>query len=89
MHHSETTHKAITARAHALWEAEGRPEGKSIAHWLQAEAEVTKQAVQKTDNKTKAAQKSTPRTQAGTNSKSATSKSVGKSPASSSSRPKK
>jgi hypothetical protein len=31
----------IRERAFAIWEAEGRPEGKSEAHWLQAEAEVT------------------------------------------------
>lgn len=29
----------VRARAHALWEAEGRPEGRAEAHWSQALAE--------------------------------------------------
>ena len=29
----------IRERAFAIWEEEGRPEGKSVAHWLRAEAE--------------------------------------------------
>ena len=31
----------IKARAHELWEAEGRPEGRHDAHWKQAEAELS------------------------------------------------
>jgi hypothetical protein len=31
---------AINERAHALWEAEGRPAGRSLEHWLKAEREV-------------------------------------------------
>lgn len=30
----------IRARAHELWELEGRPEGAGERHWLQAAAEV-------------------------------------------------
>lgn len=30
----------IRARAHELWEAEGRPEGRHDAHWEQAQAEL-------------------------------------------------
>jgi Protein of unknown function (DUF2934) len=30
----------IRERAFAIWEEEGRPEGKSVAHWLRAEAEI-------------------------------------------------
>jgi hypothetical protein len=30
----------IARCAHALWEAEGCPEGADVRHWLQAEAEV-------------------------------------------------
>jgi DUF2934 family protein len=30
----------VTRRAHALWEAEGCPEGRSEDHWRQAEAEL-------------------------------------------------
>ena len=35
-----TTHEAISNRAREIWEREGRPEGKDIEHWLQAEAEL-------------------------------------------------
>jgi hypothetical protein len=38
--------QAIRERAYALWEQDGRPEGRSLAHWSQAEAEIgTKQTV--------------------------------------------
>lgn len=30
----------IRERAYALWEGEGRPNGRSEAHWQQAEAEI-------------------------------------------------
>ena len=30
----------IRARAHAIWEGEGRPEGRDAEHWHQAAAEV-------------------------------------------------
>jgi hypothetical protein len=30
----------IRERAFAIWEAEGRPEGRNVAHWLRAEAEI-------------------------------------------------
>lgn len=30
----------IRQRAHALWEQEGRPEGREQAHWAQACAEI-------------------------------------------------
>jgi hypothetical protein len=30
----------ISERAFAIWEEEGRPEGKSVVHWLRAEAEI-------------------------------------------------
>ena len=32
--------EAIRERAYAIWEQDGRPEGRSLAHWSQAEAEV-------------------------------------------------
>jgi hypothetical protein len=32
--------QAIRERAYFIWEAEGRPDGNSLAHWLQAEAEI-------------------------------------------------
>jgi Protein of unknown function (DUF2934) len=30
----------IRGRAYAIWEEEGRPDGKALAHWLQAETEI-------------------------------------------------
>jgi Protein of unknown function (DUF2934) len=30
----------IRERAHAIWDKEGRPEGKELEHWLRAEAEI-------------------------------------------------
>lgn len=30
----------IRSRAYELWEAEGRPEGREVDHWLQAAQEV-------------------------------------------------
>ena len=30
----------IRARAYAIWAQEGYPEGRSLDHWLQAEAEI-------------------------------------------------
>ena len=34
----------IRARAHALWEEEGCPEGSALRHWLEAEHEVLRRA---------------------------------------------
>ena len=30
--------QVISARAYALWEEEGRPDGRALAHWLAAAA---------------------------------------------------
>lgn len=30
----------IRERAYQLWEADGRPEGRAVEHWVRAEAEV-------------------------------------------------
>jgi hypothetical protein len=35
-----TAAQAIAVRAYRIWEAEGRPEGAALRHWLQAEAEL-------------------------------------------------
>jgi hypothetical protein len=35
------THEEIAARAHRLYETEGRPEGKAMQHWLQAESQLS------------------------------------------------
>jgi Protein of unknown function (DUF2934) len=32
--------QAIRERAYAIWEEEGRPEGKHLQHWFHAEAET-------------------------------------------------
>lgn len=32
--------KQVRARAHAIWEAEGRPDGRELAHWEQAAREL-------------------------------------------------
>ena len=33
--------EAIRERAYAIWEEEGRPEGRHLVHWLRAEAEIS------------------------------------------------
>ena len=33
--------QVISDRAYAIWEAEGRPEGRELEHWVQAELDVT------------------------------------------------
>ena len=30
----------VRERAYAIWDRAGRPEGKSVEHWVQAEAEI-------------------------------------------------
>ena len=32
--------QTIRERAYAIWEEEGRPDGKELDHWLRAEAEI-------------------------------------------------
>lgn len=34
--------ETIRERAYAIWEQSGRPEGRSLAHWSQAQAEIRK-----------------------------------------------
>jgi len=36
-----TNEEAIRKRAYAIWEEEGRPEGRHLDHWLRAEAEIS------------------------------------------------
>jgi hypothetical protein len=38
---SEPTQDEIAAYAYKLWEAEGRPDGRDVDHWLQAKAHLT------------------------------------------------
>ena len=46
-------HDALRRRAFEIWEAEGRPQGRDVEHWLRAEAEL-KAAGAKTAKKTTA-----------------------------------
>jgi hypothetical protein len=39
-------HGEITERAYAIWEREGRPEGKAADHWQRAEAEIAAESAQ-------------------------------------------
>ena len=34
----------IRERAYAIWEQEGRPDGRHLDHWLRAEAEIDRSA---------------------------------------------
>jgi hypothetical protein len=38
---TEPTQDEIAAYAYKLWEAEGRPSGRDVDHWLQAKAHLT------------------------------------------------
>ncbi len=38
------TSQAISARAYELWEKEGRPDGRDLAHWFEAERTLQQQA---------------------------------------------
>jgi hypothetical protein len=38
---NEPTQDEIAAYAYKLWEAEGRPDGHDMDHWLQAKAHLT------------------------------------------------
>lgn len=45
MNKADEHHSAqIAKKAYGLWENEGRPHGKSLDHWLQAEAELNADA---------------------------------------------
>ena len=35
----------ISQRAHQIWEAEGRPEGRDAQHWAQAQEELRREGV--------------------------------------------
>lgn len=39
---TRTEHQQITSRAYFLWEQAGRPEGRDIEFWLQAEKEAAR-----------------------------------------------
>ncbi|CAM3071293.1 DUF2934 domain-containing protein [Paracoccus nototheniae] len=51
---------AIRARAHEIWETEGRPEGHEADHWARAEAELFGPATGGSATDSSAAAESTP-----------------------------
>ncbi len=40
---SSLSHEEISARAHTIWIQAGRPDGRDLENWLQAEAELRKE----------------------------------------------
>ena len=40
---SEPSREEIAALAHSIWEQAGRPEGRDMEHWLQAETQIRQQ----------------------------------------------
>ena len=40
----ESRRRKIAERAYAIWENEGKPHGRDIGHWLEAEAEIAAQS---------------------------------------------
>ncbi len=44
---SETLERRIEERAYALWEAAGKPDGKSLEYWLAAETALRDQELHK------------------------------------------
>jgi hypothetical protein len=52
---SESREEAIRERAYALWEQDGRPEGRSLAHWSRAETEIGAEQPAAAPNKPKLA----------------------------------
>lgn len=42
--HMMTSEQRISLRAYAFWEAEGRPEGRDVEHWLKAEEALRAEA---------------------------------------------
>lgn len=44
-HHTGPDDPRVRERAHAIWEREGRPEGRHIAHWQQAAREIAEEDV--------------------------------------------
>jgi Protein of unknown function (DUF2934) len=53
---SEPTHHEIAVCAYCIWEQEGRPEGRALDHWMQAELQLVMASIlrQRRSGKTKA-----------------------------------
>jgi hypothetical protein len=45
--YNEPTHEEIAALAQCFYEAEGRPNGKAMEHWLRAEAQLVSERKEK------------------------------------------
>ena len=45
---SEPTCDEIASLAHAIWEQEGRPEGREVDHWLSAERQLRERRARST-----------------------------------------
>jgi hypothetical protein len=43
---SPISHEQIALRAHHLWEERGRPEGRDLEHWLEAERQLRRESNQ-------------------------------------------
>ena len=56
----ETNHQRVTEQAHQLWDKAGRPQGRDLEFWLQAETEVLEARPLSPQNVTKAEAKSAP-----------------------------
>ncbi len=41
----EIPEEAIRMRAYHIWEREGRPDGRDLEHWIQAQLELTAEVV--------------------------------------------
>lgn len=50
----------IRERAYAIWEGEGRPADRAEAHWLRAEAEMTREEVRSGGGSAGAPQRAAP-----------------------------
>jgi hypothetical protein len=42
-----SNYERIAQRAYEFWEKTGRPQGKETEHWLQAEAEIRREEMQR------------------------------------------
>ena len=58
---SESREQTIRERAYAQWEQDGRPDGRSLAHWLQAEMEVAVEQALAAQDKVNAVKSRRPR----------------------------
>lgn len=58
--HIGVTHHEIAMCAYGIWEQEGRPEGRALDHWLQAELQLVLSSVWRNDFQGDALEKTRP-----------------------------